>query len=98
MNEDLATIAGIQFVLNSPNFYFDKRNFNNDLKNLLNRIRNGISHQRIETITIAGKWKGVIIEDYDRQNNLGLHLELKTSELRKLAFFISDAYLNEIGN
>ncbi|MCB9188113.1 MAG: hypothetical protein H6599_02405 [Flavobacteriales bacterium] len=96
MNKDLNDIPEIQFVMNSPNFMFDPRHFNYDLKNLLNRIRNGIAHQRIETISDNGKWKGVVIQDYDRHNNLGLHLELKTSELRKLAFFIADEYLKEI--
>ena len=95
MNQELNGIEEIDYVLNSPNFYFDRRNFNNDLKNLLNRIRNGIAHQRIEAISKDNKWKGVIIEDYDRNNNLGLHLELKTSELRKFAFYIADRYLEE---
>jgi len=99
MNKELDEIDEIQFVLNSNNFFFDKRNNHNDLKNLLNRIRNGIAHQRIETINDNNnKWKGVIIQDYDRNNNLGLHLELKTSELRKFAFYIADEYLKEINN
>ncbi|WAC03510.1 hypothetical protein N7U66_08515 [Lacinutrix neustonica] len=29
----------IQFILNSPNFHFDRRDKNNDLKNLLTRMR-----------------------------------------------------------
>jgi|SRR5690554_1863949 len=96
MNQDLNQIPDIDYILNSPNFHFDRRNFNNDLKNLLNRIRNGIAHQRIEAISEENKWKGVIIEDYDRNDNIGLHLELKTSELRKFAFFIADKYLEEV--
>ena len=99
MNNELEEINEIQFVLNSNNFFFDRRNNHNDLKNLLNRIRNGIAHQRIETINDNNnKWKGVIIQDYDRNNNLGLHLELKISELRKFAFYIADEYLKEIKN
>ena len=99
MNKELDKIDEIQFVLDSNNFVFDRRNYHNDLKNLLNRIRNGIAHQRIETINDDNnKWKGVIIQDFDRNNNLGLHLELKTSELRKFAFFIADEYLKEIKN
>lgn len=96
MNQELNAIPELDFVLNSTNFYFDRRNFNYDLKNLLNRIRNGISHQRIESVSENNKWKGVIIEDYDRNNNMGLHLELKTSELRRLAFYIADKYLEEV--
>lgn len=96
MNRDLNDIPEIQFVLNSPNFYFDRRGFNNDLKNLLKRIRNGISHQRIETINENKKWKGVKIQDLDRHNNVGLNLELKTSELRNFAFYIADEYLKEL--
>jgi hypothetical protein len=99
MNKELGEIKEIQFVLKSDNFFFDRRNYHNDLKNLLNRIRNGIAHQRIETINDDNnKWKGVIIQDYDRHNNLGLHLELKTSELRRFAFYIADEYLKEINN
>ena len=78
------------------NTWFTECLLNNDLKNLLNRIRNGIAHQRIEAISEENKWKGVIIEDYDRNDNIGLHLELKTSELRKFAFFIADKYLEEV--
>ncbi|CAL2101676.1 conserved protein of unknown function [Tenacibaculum sp. 190130A14a] len=96
MNTDLNDIPEIKFVLESPRFYFDRRGFNNDLKNLMKRIRNGISHQRIETINTKGKWKGVKIQDLDRHNNVGLNLELKTSELRKFAFFIADEYIKEV--
>lgn len=96
MNQNLDEIPDIEFVLNSSNFLFDPRNFNQDLKNLLNRIRNGIAHQRIEAISEGNKWKGVIIEDYDRNNNLGLHLELTTAELRRLSFYVADKYLKEL--
>jgi len=96
MNKDLNDIPEIQFILNSPNFYFDRRGYNNDLKNLLKRMRNGISHQRIETINENKKWKGVILQDLDRHNNVGLNLELKTSELRNFAFYIADEYLKEL--
>ena len=96
MNRDLTRIKEIQYILNSPNFYFDKRTYNNDLKNLLNRIRNGIAHQRIEDVSENNKWIGVIIEDYDRNNNLGLHLELTTKQLRKFAYYIANEYLYEV--
>lgn len=96
MNRDLNDIQEIQFVLNSPNFHFDRRARHNDLKNLLTRIRNGIAHQRIESVSEDNKWKGIIIKDCDRQDNVGLNLELKTSELRKFAFFIADEYLKEL--
>ena len=46
--------------------------------------------------TIGGKWKGVILQDLDRHNNVGLNLELKTSELRNFAFYIADEYLKEL--
>ncbi len=98
MNDELNEIAEIQFVLNSTGFFFDRRNFNNDLKNLLNRIRNGIAHQRIEAISENNKWKGIIIEDYDMAGNLGLHLELTTAELRRFSFYIADNYLREVGS
>lgn len=93
INRDLTHIKEIQHILNSPNFFFDKRGYNNDLKNLLSRIRNGIAHQRIKAISENNKWKSVIIEDYDRNNNLGLHLELTTQQLKKFAFYIADEYL-----
>ena len=97
MNQDLNNIPEIAFILNSPNFVFDRRNFNNDLKNLLTRIRNGISHQRIEAISENNQWKGVIIED-GIGNNVGLHLELTILQVRTLAFYIADKYLEEVGN
>ncbi len=77
--------------------FFNRRNFNNDLKNILTRIRNGISHQRIEAISENDQWKGVIIED-GMGNNIGLHLELTITEVRTLAFYIADKYLAEVGN
>ncbi|MDQ7961055.1 MULTISPECIES: HEPN family nuclease [Flavobacterium] len=98
MNNNLYDIPEIEFVLNSPNFQFDNRNYNNDLKNLLNRIRNGIAHQRIEAISQNSNWTGIIIEDYDRSGNVGLHLELTIVEIQTLAFYIADNYLNEISN
>lgn len=97
MNQDLNNIPEIAFILNSPNFVFDRRNFNNDLKNILTRIRNGISHQRIEAISENDQWKGVIIED-GMGNNIGLHLELTIAEVRTLALYIADKYLAEAGN
>lgn len=98
MNLNLNEIAEIQFVLNSQNFFFDKGKSHYDLKNLLRRIRNGIAHQRIESISENDVWKGVIIQDFDRKDNLGLNMELKTAELRTLALFIADEYLKEITN
>ncbi len=95
MNKNLNDIPEIQFLLNSPNFHFDRRGKNNDLKNLLTRMRNGIAHQRIESISVDNKWKGVIIQD-SHNGNIGLNLELKTSELRKFAFYIADEYLKEL--
>ena len=58
-------------------------------------MRNGIAHQRIESISEDNKWKGVIIQD-SHNGNIGLNLELKTSELRKFAFYIADEYLKEL--
>ncbi|WP_396169463.1 HEPN family nuclease [Flavobacterium sp.] len=98
MNQNLANLEAIDYVLNCNNYYFDPRKYNSDLKNLLNRIRNGIAHQRIETISENGKWLGVIIEDYDLQNNLGLHLELTTAELKRFALFIANSYLNAVNS
>ena len=57
-------------------------------------MRNGIAHQRIESISEDNKWKGVIIQD-SHNENIGLNLELKTSELRRFAFYIADEYLKE---
>lgn len=96
MNQDLNNIPEIQFILNSPNFVFDPRNFNYDLKNLLTRIRNGISHQRIEAISENNQWKGIIIEDGVGQV-IGLHLELTIIEIRTLALYIAEKYLEEVG-
>lgn len=97
MNQELNNIPEIAFILNSPNFVFDRRNYNDDLKNLLTRIRNGISHQRIEAISEDGQWKGVIIED-GRGGNIGLHLELTIPEVRTLTLYIAEKYLQEVAN
>ena len=80
INKDLNNIPKIQFVLNSPNFHFYRRGKNNDSKNLLTRMRNGITHQRIKSISEDNKWNGMIIQD-SNNGNIGLNLELKTYEL-----------------
>lgn len=93
MNQDLTNIREIDFILNSPNFHFDRRKYNNDLKNLMNRIRNGIAHQNIQVIGKDNKWATIIIEDQDKSGHIGLHLELKIEELKKFAIYIADEYI-----
>jgi len=92
MNQDLTKIREIDFVLNSPRFLFDPRRHNNDLKNLMNRIRNGIAHQNIQVIGKNHEWATIIIEDKDKSGQVGLHLELTIEELKKLAIYIADEY------
>src|SRR5882672_10772361 len=62
---DINDVPEINQIITSPEFHFDRRRKGNNLKNLLGRIRNGIAHQRIETITEGGKWIGVVIQDID---------------------------------
>ena len=96
MNEELALIKQLDFILNSPNFHFDPRGYKNDLKNLLNRIRNGIAHQHIQVIGKNHKWDTIIIEDINKYGQVGLHLELSIKELKTLAFYIGDEYISAV--
>lgn len=96
LNVEISQIKEIEFLLNSPGFYFDPQNRNNDLKNLLRRVRNGIAHQRIEAVSKNNKWTGVIIQDADRNNNIGLNLQLTTKQLRMFARYIESKYLEEV--
>jgi len=97
LNTNINDIDELKEIINSNEFYFDSRGRNYDLKNLLGRIRNGIAHQRIETITTKDKWTGVIIQDVDPRTQLiGLNLTLTTKQLREFALFIASKYLDEV--
>jgi hypothetical protein len=99
LNADLNDIKELKSLVGSNDFHFDRRGKNNDLKNLLSRIRNGIAHQRIETITTKGKWTGVIIQDIDPiTQTVGLNLKLTTKQLREFALYIASKYLDEVKN
>ena len=93
--------ASLDFVFNptkwdgsSKSYIADKRT----LKVLLRKIRNGIAHQRIESINEDGRWIGIIIEDINGRNNNNVELRIKfqIEEFRNFAIFISSKYVEEI--
>ena len=72
----------------------DKRS----LKNLIKKIRNGVSHQQIECVDENGRWDRVIIRDFNTYNNDNLELEVSwtPNQLKIFALFVADSYLYEI--
>lgn len=72
----------------------DKRS----LKNLIKKIRNGVSHQQIECVDENGRWDKVIIRDFNTYNNDNLELEVSwtPTQLKIFALFVADSYLYEI--
>lgn len=110
LKNEITNIQEIQSIISQAGFVFDsgfkrrtingtKTNVPNprDLENLLRRIRNGISHQRIEPISdINNKWVAVIIEDYSGDNICGLRIHFTIKELKKFALFIGNSYLSEL--
>lgn len=94
-DENIYEINDIRFVISSPMFTFDPQDGKYLFKNLLRRVRNGIAHQRIETISKDGKWTGVIIQDLNKDETVGLHMELSIEELKIFANFIANRYLIE---
>ena len=71
---------------------------NTTLKNLIKKIRNGISHQQIEANGTGEKWHRVVIRDFNTYNNNKLELEVDWSikNLKDFALFIADQYTVEI--
>ena len=65
------------------------------LKVLLQKIRNGLAHQRIEPVNQDGKFAGVIIRNYfdDAQTRQDLEVHFSQQELKGFALFIADEYL-----
>ena len=65
------------------------------MKVLLQKIRNGLAHQKIEPINHGGKFAGVIIRNYfnDAQIRKDLEVYFSQQELKDFALFIADEYL-----
>ncbi len=68
------------------------------LKNLIKKVRNGISHQHIECVDKKGKWTGVTIRDFNTRNGNKQELEIKWTpkQLKEFALFVADSYKSEI--
>jgi hypothetical protein len=94
-NQGIHSLTELEFIFSSPDFIFDPQSGKNNLQNLLRRIRNGIAHQRIETLSENGKWSGIIIQDLDNAGNVGLNVRLSINELKAFARFIAMKYLDE---
>ena len=107
-NKDLSTFPELKNIIASSDFVFDPTKWDSrsksyipdkkTLKVLLKKIRNGIAHQRIESINEDGKWTGVIIQDINKKNNNNVELSIKfqIKEFRIFAIFISSKYIDEI--
>lgn len=65
------------------------------LKVLLQKIRNGLAHQRIEPLNPDGKFAGIIIKNYFdvAQTHQDLEIHLSQQELKSFALFVADEYL-----
>lgn len=65
------------------------------LKVLLQKIRNGLAHQRIEPVNQNGKFAGVIIRNYfdDAQTHQDLEIQFSQHQLKDFALFVADEYL-----
>lgn len=72
----------------------DEQNF----RNLIKKVRNGVSHQEIQCIDDNGRWDSVIIRDFNAYNNSNLELEVSWTpkQLKTFAVFVADSYISEI--
>jgi len=101
---DISDIFEIQEMLNGIVFNPTKNTKNgwipdkHNLRNLLKKIRNGVSHQQIECEEINGKWNKVVIRDFNMRNNNNLELEIHWTpkQLKKFAIFVANKYKSEI--
>ncbi|MFM8911949.1 MAG: HEPN family nuclease [Flammeovirgaceae bacterium] len=68
------------------------------LKNLIKKVRNGVSHQQIECVGNNGKWQSVVLRDINTYNlnNIELEVTWTTKQLKTFALFVADSYLIEI--
>jgi hypothetical protein len=69
-----------------------------NLRNLIKKVRNGVSHQEIQCIDDNGKWDSVIIRDFNTYNNNHLELEVRWTprQLKTFSLFVADSYISEI--
>lgn len=103
-NKDLSELDDLQDLLTNITFnptkwkkvkYIeDKKN----LRNLIKKVRNGISHQHIEVIEENGNWSGVRIQDFNpgNSNNLELEVTWTIRQLKRFSFYVSGKYKEEI--
>jgi len=68
------------------------------LKNLIKKIRNGVSHQQIECIGSKAKWNEITIRDYNIGNhhNLELQVSWTPKQLKEFALYVAERYKSEI--
>ena len=86
----LSIFKPIKSIKKSKVTYYSKT-----LKVLLQKIRNGLAHQRIEPVNQDGKFAGVIMRNYfdDAQTRPDLEVQFSQQELKDFALFIADEYL-----
>jgi|GEM_PF-673798 len=103
-DKDISEIKELKELVNGIIFNPTKRKNNNwvadkqNLRNLIKKVRNGVSHQQIECLDKNGRWDKVIIRDFNTSNNNNLELEVRwtTKQLKKFAIFVADNYKAEI--
>ena len=101
---DIADIPELNDLVNGITFNPTKRQNGNwvadrkNLRNLVKKVRNGVSHQQIECIDDNGKWDKVVIKDFNsyNQNNLELEVSWTPKQLKEFALFVADNYKTEI--
>jgi hypothetical protein len=101
---DLSEIKELQDLFKTMTFNPTKRQGKNwiadkkNLRNLIKKVRNGVSHQQIECVDDKGKWDKVIIRDFNTYNHDNLELEVswKPEQLKRFALFVADNYKLEI--
>jgi hypothetical protein len=73
---------------------------NKNLKTLIKKVRNGVSHQQIECIGNDGIWQSVIIKDINKsnKNNVELHVCWTTNQIKAFALFVANSYLIQSSN
>jgi hypothetical protein len=73
---EIANIPELNDIVNGITFNPTKRKNGSwiadkkNLRNLIKKVRNGVSHQQIECVDDNGKWDRVVIRDFNSYNNM----------------------------
>jgi len=81
-NTDIYKMTELQELVNGITFNPTKRtnkkwvSDKKNLRNLIKKVRNGVSHQQIECGEDNGTWRHIVIRDFNIYNNNNLELEV----------------------